>query len=855
MKKIVKYSFFLIILTVFQACQAGKNSELLESFFHLAYLNKKSTISGKATKGPIKNALVKIIPLRTNGECKSSDRSIAENTTDSSGNYSVEFQKTGKPVCVFVVPYSANTKMYDEASKKDLTWTDSSFYSLTVMKEPDTSKKKINITPFSRIAASRITELLKTNTDSSKLEAQVVRGNKEATIRFNLNKKYTAKSVRTKQSSVTGRNVTISKNRRNFLKQFKSVSDKDYPDLNDIEMNFDDPRDPIAQNARVLLAGFSKLANKTSDKVVVVNDKKIPDVQGSDVEDVIKAFSDDMADGKFDGKDSNGKQITISGNGDSKVDLSEKSLSGTLFKAVSDYVSDGGTVDGLELDTATLDEEFDFYDETNIDSEYDDINATLTIGGTVSGLTASGLSLDYYGEILDIPAGATAFTFAGLVGPDYDYDVRIYSQPTTSVICSIANNTGIVGTSSVKDIAVTCQPPFSFVDGNGATGLNFNTSANANDPKGLEFGGQLYLTWGEAATSQTRVKKFDGVSSWSFVDGGGATGINTNTGQAAANPILAVHNGTDLYAVWQEFSGGNQTMMSKRYTGGSSWTSAGAFSYSGSVNSYGPILLPFETELYAMWSEASSGVFQMRTKYYNSGTWTSAESATGLNYNSGQQANNSGNDLPTATEHDAKLYTAWTESNGTARQLHVSVYSGDTGAPSWTSVDGTSPVTDGINKTLTDNVNQPSLVSHLGSLYAAWIETSGGIGRVRVSVYNGDDLNPEWYDVDTSAGLNKDTTKTATKPFLIVYNDRLYVIFAELNGSAVSQIRVAMYNDDDWNPAWQFVDGNTANGINKSTAQQAVSPRAAIAGGKLYVFWNEVNASFNQIRCAKFNGN
>nr|HNI26624.1 hypothetical protein [Leptospiraceae bacterium] len=124
MKKIVKYSFFLIILTVFQACQAGKNSELLESFFHLAYLNKKSTISGKATKGPIKNALVKIIPLRTNGECKSSDRSIAENTTDSSGNYSVEFQKTGKPVCVFVVPYSANTKMYDEASKKDLTWTD-----------------------------------------------------------------------------------------------------------------------------------------------------------------------------------------------------------------------------------------------------------------------------------------------------------------------------------------------------------------------------------------------------------------------------------------------------------------------------------------------------------------------------------------------------------------------------------------------------------------------------------------------------------------------------------------------------------------------------------------------------------
>ena len=854
----MRKSFQVLLLSfgiIFQACHTSKNSELLDSFFHLAYLSKKSTISGKATKGPIKNALVKIVPLRTNGECKSSDRSIAENITDASGNYSVEFQKTGKPVCVFVVPYSANTKMYDEASKKDITWTDSSFYSLTVMKEPDASKKKINITPFSRIASARITELLKTNTDSSKLEAQVVRGNKEATIRFNLNKKYSAKSVRTKTSSVTGKSVTISKSKRNFLKQFKSVSDKDYPDLNDIEMNFDDPRDPIAQNARVLLAGFSKLANKTADKVEVENGQKKSIIQGSDVEEVIKAFADDMADGKFDGKDSNGKQISIAGNADAKIDLSEKSLSGTLFKAVSEYVSEGGTVEGLELDTATLDEEFDFYDATNIDSEYDDVNATLTIGGTVSGLTASGLSLDYYGELLDIPAGATSFTFTGLVGPDYDYDVRIYLQPTTSVICSIANNTGIVGTSNVTNIAVTCQPPFSFVDGGAVTGLNQNVGVLANDPKGVEFGGQLYLTWSEGGTSQIRVKKFDGVSTWSFVDGGTGTGINFNTGQAAGNPMLAVHGGTDLYAVWQEFVGGFQTMISKRYTGGSSWTSAGNFSYSGSVNSYGVFVLPFESDLFAMWSEASGGIFQMRTKYYNSGTWSSAESAAGLNFETAENANSSGNDLPSGTEHDAKLYTAWSETNGTARQLHISVFSGDTGAPDWTSVDGTASTAEGINKTLTDNVNQPSLVSHMGSLYAAWIETSGGVGRVRISVYNGDDYNPEWYDVDTPAGINKDTTKTATKPFLIVYNDRLYLIFAENNGSAVSQIRVALYNDDDWDPAWQFVDGNTANGINKNTGQNGLYPRAAVAGGKLYVFWTEPNSGINQIRCARFNGN
>ncbi len=845
----MRKSFQIFLLSfgiIFQACHTSKNSELLESFFHLAYLSKKSTLSGKATKGPIKNALVKIVPLRTNGECKSSDRSIAENLTDSSGNYSVEFQKTGKPVCVFVVPYSANTKMYDEASKKDITWTDSSFYSLTVMKEPDASKKKINITPFSRIASARITELLKTNTDPSKLEAQVVRGNKEATIRFNLNKKYSAKSVRTKLSSVTGKSVTISKSRRNFLKKFRSVSDKDYPDINDIEMDFDNPRDPIAQNANVLLAGFSQLSNKT---------KNGKEVTGSDVEEVLKAYSEDMADGKFDGKDSSGKQISISSDNGGKLELSDKSLSGTLFKAMIDYVSAGGDIEGVDLDAATLDEEFDFYDETNIDSQYDDVNATLTIGGTVTGLTASGLSLDYYGELLDIPANATSFTFAGLVGPDYDYDIYIYSQPTTSVICSIANNVGIVGTTNVTNITVTCQPPFSFVDGGAATGLNQNVGVLANDPKGVEFGGQLYLTWAESGTTQIRVKKFDGVSTWSFVDGGAGTGINVNTGQSAANPMLAVHNGTDLYAVWQEFSGGFQTMMSKRYTGGSSWTSAGAFSYSGSVNSYGVFVLPFETELYSMWSEVSGGLFQMRTKYYSGGSWSSAESALGLNYDSAQNANNSGNSMPTGAEHDAKLYTAWTEFDGTARQLHTAVYSGDKLAPDWYSVDSVSPSSIGVNKVATDNVDNPSMASHFGSLYMAWIETSGGVGRVRVSVYNGDDYNPEWYDVDTPAGINKDTTKTATKPFLIVFNDRLYLIFAENNGSAVSQIRVALYNDDDYNPAWQFVDGNTANGINKNTGQNGLYPRAAVAGGNLYVFWSEPNSGINQIRCARFNGN
>lgn len=79
--------------------------------------------------------------------------------------------------------------------------------------------------------------------------------------------------------------------------------------------------------------------------------------------------------------------------------------------------------------------------------------ATYTIGGTVSGLTASGLTLLNNGaDALSISSGATSFTFPIATNT---YNVTVSSQPT-GLSCSISNGSG-TATTAVSNVSVTCS--------------------------------------------------------------------------------------------------------------------------------------------------------------------------------------------------------------------------------------------------------------------------------------------------------------------------------------------------------------------------------------------------------------
>jgi hypothetical protein len=82
-------------------------------------------------------------------------------------------------------------------------------------------------------------------------------------------------------------------------------------------------------------------------------------------------------------------------------------------------------------------------------------NKTFEVGGTISGLSASGLVLANGSDRLSVSAGATSFTMPTAVAYGSDYKVTVAAQPA-GLTCDVTNGTGTVGADAVTNVAVSC---------------------------------------------------------------------------------------------------------------------------------------------------------------------------------------------------------------------------------------------------------------------------------------------------------------------------------------------------------------------------------------------------------------
>jgi hypothetical protein len=80
----------------------------------------------------------------------------------------------------------------------------------------------------------------------------------------------------------------------------------------------------------------------------------------------------------------------------------------------------------------------------------------LTLSGTISGLTTSGLALSNNGVNLEISAGATSFTFGPVLQNLIGYDVTAPLQPSGQA-CTVANGSGTATTANISNVVVTCS--------------------------------------------------------------------------------------------------------------------------------------------------------------------------------------------------------------------------------------------------------------------------------------------------------------------------------------------------------------------------------------------------------------
>jgi hypothetical protein len=82
-------------------------------------------------------------------------------------------------------------------------------------------------------------------------------------------------------------------------------------------------------------------------------------------------------------------------------------------------------------------------------------NRTFTVGGTISGLTGSGLVLANGSDTLSVPAGASSFTMPSGVAYGSSYAVTVATQPA-GLTCNVTNGKGTIATVAVTNIAVKC---------------------------------------------------------------------------------------------------------------------------------------------------------------------------------------------------------------------------------------------------------------------------------------------------------------------------------------------------------------------------------------------------------------
>ncbi len=152
----------------------------------------------------------------------------------------------------------------------------------------------------------------------------------------------------------------------------------------------------------------------------------------------------------------------------------------------------------------------------------------FTVGGTVSGLEGTGLTLRDQ-QFLALTPGNGPFTLSLPVQSGSPYEVTITAQPINPVQeCTIQNGSGIMGNASITNIQVTCvtpPPPGGLDTGfGGGTGKVSSTFGGDETDMLLQPDGKILMVGGSATDFMMARYNADGTLDQSF---GGGDGLVT----------------------------------------------------------------------------------------------------------------------------------------------------------------------------------------------------------------------------------------------------------------------------------------------------------------------------------------
>jgi hypothetical protein len=398
---------------------------------------------------------------------------------------------------------------------------------------------------------------------------------------------------------------------------------------------------------------------------------------------------------------------------------------------------------------------------------------------------------------------------------------------------------------------------WSSIDGGGTTGINTNAVTVRPNSKAVMFNGALYAIWEE--TSVIHIKKFDG-STWTGVGTTPGTTQLSTTGVDAVRPELIVYNGA-LYAAYENYNsvGSNYGIHVKKFDG-SSWTPVNHYvkayrtdiniNFGETADAYHVSLAVFNNKLYASWVESRNitGIYQIRVSAFDGTNWAMVDGDAEPGLNYDVAKSVDYANNHKLTVYNNQLYLSWKEVNTTTNQLRVRRYNNDAGN-TWTFVDGN--LATGLNYNTGKAVYNHTAVVYNGNLIILWGEAKTVTDNrffIHAKKYDG----TTWTVLGIDWNKNTDPNVSPTNPNAMVYNNKLYVTWDEQDDTTYKrQIRVASYDGT----ARTFIDGNGAYGINQNTAYNAQMPILAEHNGILYAVWHEdISGSNNnfQIRAKSY---
>jgi hypothetical protein len=250
---------------------------------------------------------------------------------------------------------------------------------------------------------------------------------------------------------------------------------------------------------------------------------------------------------------------------------------------------------------------------------------------------------------------------------------------------------------------------------------------------------------------------------------------------------------------------------------------------------------------YVAWSETDGVNFELRVSRLNAAgtTWDQvAGGSSPIN-----EANNRDALEPSLASIGGTLYVAWSEGDGTNREIRVARL--NAAGTAWSQpVGGASP----INEDASRSASSPSLAGIGGVPYVAWSEGDGANDEIRVARLNA--AGTAWEKVGQTAfptsPINRSGALSAESPSLAGIEGVPYVAWWEDDGTN-REIRVARLNaaKTGWDSVGQPGDGITSGGINQSTSQDASEPSLAAIGGVPWVAWTEKDGFNREIRVAR----